>query len=511
MPTPLFPPANERVWINQGQTGDCYLLACMDCILNGDPKERELLKNMFKQNSDGSVEIRIPRTLSTPRFQTEKLRGKYGYRYDEETKQDIITIPKERLERFDTAAEGVQSNCLAVKILEHLTSYYHAHDWSALHTFASFRAHNANGRYNEKIAAGFVANVLGFASLPLDLDDLINLKTMNPQQQVYVEMRYGQPDQFGNIHGAHALRIEKVEKDPGSPGGYKFTLVNPWNTDGPREVFSLEELRKRQPALSLISSSPEQLHLNKLILSAINEKTRAMNGDREQAISVIKTGLAQYYLTGDASYVTRSNGLRDYLLTAENGREMLKTAIDQNFLETEGVTQLRKPAVDSLRAFVQSSNHGVLSNKTADSLLQLLEKMPKRDLYEGLYRLSQIYPPEFADQLIRKIQLVDKDFVRFAKEISREKESQFTKWVAKIQESFPSENSKIPREFLTRIDIKQMNSEIFKPKGNESIPKEFLTRVDYKDIKSELLKHRTNKLIEEDVNSPSITPGLGKK
>ena len=102
----LFPHDKEVVTIKQGQVGDCYLLASLDCILNMKGG-RELLKSLFTENSDGSVTLRIKRTHLSNHLKIDKLKGQFEYIHDENRNEDVFVISQKKLleieKRFDEA------------------------------------------------------------------------------------------------------------------------------------------------------------------------------------------------------------------------------------------------------------------------------------------------------------------------------------------------------------------------------------------------------------------------
>lgn len=63
-----------------------------------------------------------------------------------------------------------------------------------------------------------------------DINQVIKLKTIAPHEPVYLTLDYGQQDRRGVYHSRHALRVDKITPNPQIPGGYEFSLVNPWNT-----------------------------------------------------------------------------------------------------------------------------------------------------------------------------------------------------------------------------------------------------------------------------------------
>ena len=154
--TPLFPNDNEKITIKQGQTGDCYLLAVLDCVLSSGDEGRKLIESMFTKNPDESITLRIPHNAHSLYLLLNNINAKYRYAHNAVTNTDEITITKAELERIDANRveiypgaykHGASSNSLAVKILEHISSYYFANKWDQGH---SIIAHNQDDRYRGK-------------------------------------------------------------------------------------------------------------------------------------------------------------------------------------------------------------------------------------------------------------------------------------------------------------------------------------------------------------------------
>ncbi|WP_115704293.1 hypothetical protein [Legionella sainthelensi] len=254
MTTPLFPKNDAFVTIRQGKTGDCYLLAALDCILNSGPEGYAAIKSLFKEREDG-VEVRIKSTDLTQYLQKEKLHGKYNYHYDPMTNQDVFFIDKKKLQEIDQTTYGVKSNSLAIKILERLSSYYLVSDWDQKLPLASIVAHKTSKRHKET-STKFMGQLLGFmAHDTRDVHEIVRLKTIAPQSPIYISMSYGQVDAHGERHGRHALRIDKIIPNANSAGGYDFVLVNPWDNQK-RETYSLDEILERKCRFSVFSTKP---------------------------------------------------------------------------------------------------------------------------------------------------------------------------------------------------------------------------------------------------------------
>jgi len=133
-------------------------------------------------------------------------------------------------------------NSLAVKILEHLSSYYYVEEWEHSDILDSTRAHNISKRHQETSTI-FVGKLLGIdANDSYDIDEIIKLKTINPEQPVYISMNWGDADAFGKRDGRHALRLKSVVAKNGT---YEFILVNPWDNQSEKS-FSLDDIKTRK-------------------------------------------------------------------------------------------------------------------------------------------------------------------------------------------------------------------------------------------------------------------------
>ncbi|CEG55803.1 sbcc family protein [Legionella fallonii] len=260
--TPLFPNDNTSITLNQGKAGDCYLLAALDCVFNLGSEGRDLIKSLFTETKDG-VTVRIKRTNQSAFLKPEKMEGKYGYFHDTNTDEDVFTISTVRLQEIDKTTVGVQSNSLAVKILERLSSYYYVADWNNDVMLASVFAHNTKLRHSDTSTA-FVGKLLGIDAYDTkDIDQIIKLKAINPQLPVYISMSYGERDIFGQYHGRHALRIESITPNP--PSSYTFVLRNPWNNQI-TESYTLEDIKKRNYRFCTYSTNKHQYELTRILL-----------------------------------------------------------------------------------------------------------------------------------------------------------------------------------------------------------------------------------------------------
>lgn len=176
------------------------------------------------------------------------MQGKYTYFYDEETDEDVIFIENKKLEAIDSEHLSVQSNSLAVKILECISSYYYVGAWDNDEVDASIFAHDIPERHQETSTV-FVAKLLGLEAIDTrDVNAIINLKAISPNEPIYISMEYGSRDTFGQTHGRHALRIQSLTPIQGDD--YEVVLINPWDNTK-EEVFTLSDIKARNCRFSI--------------------------------------------------------------------------------------------------------------------------------------------------------------------------------------------------------------------------------------------------------------------
>ncbi|AOW59140.1 hypothetical protein BE843_13125 [Legionella pneumophila subsp. pneumophila] len=260
--TPLFPEKNTPLTIKQGPVDDCYLLVALDCIFNSGDEARQLLASKFTQTPLG-LTVRIKRNNQSTRLDSQKMRGKYIHVYDRNTDEDVFFIGQQKLKEIDNSKKGVQTNSLAIKVLERISSYYYTGDWDHTGESGSLTAHSISQRHMES-STRFVGKLLGIhAEDTEEMDEIIKLKLMNPREAVYISFAYGEPDANGKIHERHALRIDKVV--PKTNGGYDFILVNPWDNQK-EETFSLGELEERDCRFCTFSLNQQRYEITRILL-----------------------------------------------------------------------------------------------------------------------------------------------------------------------------------------------------------------------------------------------------
>lgn len=261
--TPLFPQKDHPITIKQGRSAACFLLACLDCLLNGETEGADVVRKKFKQTTSGVI-LRIKRTDSTMKVHWEKMAGKYTYSYDPRTDEDVIFIDNQQLKEIDTSKKGSSSNSLAVKVLEHISAYYFQISWDG----ESLLAHKIHPKFrNNPIAkqsdTTFLAKLLGVQVTTFhDPSKLVKLKSINPMIPVYVGMNFGKRDRLGRQR-RHALRVGNIK--PLDNGEFEVTLINPWNNQEPTTCL-LSELRKKKCHFAVFDSSPQKKLLTELFL-----------------------------------------------------------------------------------------------------------------------------------------------------------------------------------------------------------------------------------------------------
>ncbi|HRD69757.1 MAG TPA: hypothetical protein PK657_06415 [Legionella sp.] len=281
---PLFPPVNEPIQIKQGPTGDCYLLASLDSLIH-NPDGYKKLTSMFRENQDGSVSVRIKITLQSARIQPERLEGKYSFYQDELSGEDVFTISKERLAEIDKSKDGVETNCLAVKILERISSYY-LYDIPHVPGEPNYSvlAHNYRKAEHDKSTA-FVANLLDlYVQDELTIKQIATLKKVVPDFPVYLSMQYAT-----NEYVRHSYRVNQVINGVGF--NQRIILVNPWD-NSTTEEYSSEQLGQKKARLCFLAPNLASYHFAKwLINSDVFVEQIIAN---PPALQMMQDGIKQY-------------------------------------------------------------------------------------------------------------------------------------------------------------------------------------------------------------------------
>lgn len=370
--TPLFPDDNQKITIKQGQTGDCYLLAVLDCVLSSGKEGRDLVASMFTQNADESVTLRIPHNRHSQYLFLNNINAKYQYVHNKNTNTDEITISKAQLERIDENRtetspgrfkRGVSSNSLAVKILEHISSYYFATAWNQQHSVV---AHDQEDRYKGNEAAVFVSKLLGIEGrYTNNYDDIIRLKMLNPEQPLYIEMDHGEPDRDGRIHGYHALRVKRIEKTGTS---YNFVLANPWD-NSKEETYSLNDIQSRNFQFCELNLDKPREELNQAIIKCPQDVGKYIYSTPtlfNLLLAMQKNGWGHLY-TGDAlkSCVAVHKSIPYFQsllhsLTTDEQQTMLRRMLASQGSKEEFIKQLlsRFPRINLLQKLLeQETNH----------------------------------------------------------------------------------------------------------------------------------------------------------
>lgn len=244
------------------------MLAALDCVFHSS-NGLERVRSMFTEYNSG-IELRIKRNKFTENMLVRKNTGvfktKYYHLYEEKTDSDVFMITNNRLNAIDAHSEGVQSNSLAVKVFEHILSYYYdialpgdeeQHSPSKENAdpldFDSFSEHNRKNRlHGQNTESEFFACLFEMEQFFVAQDRLgsiIMFKQDYFKIPVYVALTCGT-----NLR--HAYRIQQIELNTAFAGGFEFLLLDPWNNTATKS-FSLEQIREGNPFFVIFNWIPE--------------------------------------------------------------------------------------------------------------------------------------------------------------------------------------------------------------------------------------------------------------
>lgn len=227
----LFAAHQEAMIIQQGRSGDCYLLASLDCILSSGSGGIEKIKSLFTKTTDG-VTVRIPYSDISKNLKKDQCIKKYGYHDDDTNQQHVFDIREEVLVEIDQEIET--KTILAVKVLEKLSCYFYLNDVKSFEM--TLDAHNFSNRH-EGTSTAFVGDFLGItAKDESDIERIIRLKTLEPNYPIYMSM--------DSKKVRHAFRLKTVDTDEW--GQHVFSLVNPHNNTQTPKRITLAHIQKNK-------------------------------------------------------------------------------------------------------------------------------------------------------------------------------------------------------------------------------------------------------------------------
>ncbi len=380
--TPLFPEKNTPLTIKQGPVDDCYLLVALDCIFNSGDEARQLLASKFTQTPLG-LTVRIKRNNQSTRLDSQKMRGKYIHVYDRNTDEDVFFIGQQKLKEIDNSKKGAQTNSLAIKVLERISSYYYTGDWDHTSESGSLTAHSIRQRHMES-STRFVGKLLGIhAEDTEEMDEIIKLKLMNPREAIYISFAYGEPDANGKIHDRHALRIDKVV--PKTNGGYDFILVNPWDNQK-QETFSLGELEKRDCRFCTFSLNQQRYEITRILLKNPVEQGQYIFANPELFTLLLQ--MQKLSLLSDAKNIQACINLHKQMpylialynsLTSDEQKKLIQGMVDTKGDKEKFTKHLisNVPRLDLIKTIFQNEP---LKDKTENTIVDLALEIKKKHL-----------------------------------------------------------------------------------------------------------------------------------
>lgn len=476
MRTPLFPENDAPITMIQGNLGDCYLIAAIDCVVNYGPEGYKLFKSMFTVHDNG-VEIRIAnnpfRKYLNHKIRENKLdlkSGKYGHYFDSAYNQDVFFLPDARLNEIDSDYRGVKTNSLAVKVLERIATYYYSVDYELQYDAAdekevsfddSLVVHNIDNKFRHPgySSAQFIAELLNLKIIPHaigDVDKIIKLKIAHPAYPIYIGMTTSGLDGYGTAPGAHAFRLNKIypSKNPDT-GGYVFGLVDPHNTEI-EKFYSLSALKKQAIDFFVFNINPQEYALVEFLLTTDAPRTptqiiqeeknleEQLKYDIEQAVrekSIVTydsvrqnvlRGLGYYYFNDNLIHITASGGLRDSFTKGSYTKDLIEKVLPPSTLLLCALILIENATHDIHR--IIGAFNAELHQSFMDDLRTIAKKDTPRALFETIHAVS-ILNSALAQTLF--LQVKDSlptlfppktSFYSFAQDIEKSASSDFKTW-----------------------------------------------------------------------------------
>lgn len=219
---------------------------------------------MFTVNKNGDIVLTIKNTMDMAKDKQDRAIEQYNYRTEKNNGviSHIFTLDKKKQNEIDNPFSSpdnkpVTTNSLAVKIIERVSSYfYNKSNWVARQE-TSVAAHNNKSHVGT--SSSFAGQLLGFH--PHDTTDfksIIKLKTIAPDEPIYLGINYGEKDKYQTFHPRHALKVKEIRND-------QCVLVNPWN-NRKTETYTLADIKTKEPRFCVFYATQKKKDLSWLIL-----------------------------------------------------------------------------------------------------------------------------------------------------------------------------------------------------------------------------------------------------
>ena len=254
----------SKTQIQQGKTGDCYLLAILDGLMNNGPEGLDMIKALFRQSTDEVIVLRIPRSDLSNNLIGKDL-SQYHYYVDTLTDEDVFTIDHHKCAEMERNMHGVQTDALAVKILERVCSYYYRNHWQSITT--SIAAHSirkmaiANDAPLRSIQ--FVQKWLALETHPIvNLNHLFLIKQIFPNLPIYMSMDF-EPSR-------HSYQFEALISADCNMNNAQLQVWNPWNNQVLETHSFTSILNNRHPEFHLIKTHVTAYQLACILLEELN-------------------------------------------------------------------------------------------------------------------------------------------------------------------------------------------------------------------------------------------------
>lgn len=413
---PLFP-VNEPIKIDPNSNNNHFLLAFLDGFIN-HMEGLNHLKSLFRENADGSVTLRIKRAVQSAYFQPENVENSCIYNYNEVSGEDEFRFPHQLITEIKNS-NRIVTNCLAVKILERVSSYvtYNSPKVPGEPLLCGVLPSKSDQR-KDSVYIGGLANL--YAQDNLSIDKLANIQKVLSDLPIYLSME--SPQNGLNVKGNGRSIYRVVHISNAGKEDEAIILVNPWTT-GKLEPYGSKDLMNNKLSGCFFAPDLATYHFAKW-LTKQSERGIERLLVNPVAISLIQDGLKQNPNSGTglldrySSLIKSATLLRYYQLFTAQQREAFhnyvltakEPLLDEthilNFALNEPIfADIAKKIInetDIQESTLQSILKSVISNKNDEiyQSLKLKYDLPvpsvlsnNPELYDDLVYLDLKSPP----------------------------------------------------------------------------------------------------------------------
>ncbi|MFO8539402.1 Dot/Icm secretion system substrate [Legionella pneumophila] len=267
-------------------------------------------------------------------------------------------------------------------------------------------------------------------------------------------------------------------------------------------LSSRVEENKLSPQAGINFNSEAFLHL--IVKSAIQQKINQFAYTPEKAKQEIESGVINFYFGGASSNLTRASGLRALFIANVFSKKSIETLFPPKALFAKAIANYLtlKTLPDLLIEYLKSQDTSPIDEEFFDIVLTSATFKDPDELFENLFRLSQINPEVAKALLVFASQKINVLFgislEEYAKKIALKDSGEFKSWFESLSNPQPAikipEIDKVLRQQRVE-DAKRVISDIVQRINSFSFSFEGFKTVAHLNLNAEELRSQLKKIV----------------